>query len=106
MSRGLGDVYKRQIKGVEDGTNYVSFGAFYATPTKENATPADIDTLYWWKKHSKTPASAIGGINHNNIHEILKAKPDYICVVRAVWNYKHGPKQAVYDFNKLISKIY
>ena len=69
-----------------EGANYVSFGAFYPTTTKQAKSRAEISTLLAWKKESDVPVSAIGGINFENMKPLVDAGADYICMVSAIWN--------------------
>lgn len=82
------------IKAVEDGANYVSFGAFFPTATKKNTVTASIDILNWWRSVTNIPCSAIGGINQSNIKQISTAQPDFICMISAIWN-SDNPKKMV-----------
>ncbi|MBT4878253.1 MAG: thiamine phosphate synthase, partial [Alphaproteobacteria bacterium] len=74
------------IDAKNSGANYVSFGAFFPTKTKENTKHATLDILQSWRAlNNDTPCSAIGGINLNNIEKIISFKPEYICLISAIW---------------------
>ena len=70
---------------VKNGADYVSFGAFYPTTTKQAKSRAEISTLQKWKTESAIPTCAIGGINFENMKPIVEAGADYICMVSAIW---------------------
>ncbi len=72
-------------EAVKQDTNYVSFGAFYPTTTKQAKSRAEIKTLEAWKKESSIPVSAIGGIDFENKKPIEDAGADYICMISAIW---------------------
>jgi thiamine-phosphate pyrophosphorylase len=74
------------INAKENGADYVSFGSFFTTKTKQNTKQANLETLLEWKKNYKLPCAAIGGVNHNNIHQISSLKPEFICVISSIWN--------------------
>ena len=74
------------LKASSYNVDYVSFGAFYPTKTKQNTKIAHFDILESWQKKSKTPYAVIGGINQNNIQEIIAYRPDYICLISAIWS--------------------
>lgn len=78
-----------------EGADYVSFGAFFPTQTKKNTVRADTDIIDWWLKYTNIPCAAIGGINHKNISEISQTKPDFICLISAIWNHELSPKEAI-----------
>jgi thiamine-phosphate pyrophosphorylase len=86
----------------ENGADYVSFGAFYETKTKEGVAKADLDILSWWLEYTKIPCSAIGGINIKNISEVAKYQPDFICVISAIWNNPEKIENAVKELVKCL----
>lgn len=86
------------------GADYVSFGAFFPTKTKENTKNAKLDLLKSWQALANdTPCSAIGGINLNNIEQIISFKPEYICVFSAIWAHS-DPIMAAKKFDNILIK--
>jgi thiamine-phosphate pyrophosphorylase len=85
----------------EAGADYVAFGAFYPTATKEVQFRADIELLEWWAKHMTVPVVAIGGITVDNAAPVIEAGADFIAVSSGVWSYSGGPEKAVKAFNAL-----
>lgn len=85
----------------EAGADYVAFGAFYPSPTKPDATPADIELLRWWAEMMVVPAVAIGGITVDNARPLVEAGVDFLAVSSGVWDHPAGPKAAVAAFNAL-----
>ena len=79
-----------------------SFGAFFPTNTKKNTVRADMDILHWWIKYTKIPCAAIGGITLENITKIIVAKPDFICILSAIWN-SSSPGLMLKKFNNIIN---
>jgi len=75
----------------EDGADYVAFGAFYPTATKDAATRADPAILAWWSETMELPCVAIGGITAGNCAPLVQAGADFLAVVGAVWAYPEGP---------------
>ena len=86
------------------GADYVAFGAFFPTATKENTTPADIDILTWWQELFEIPCVAIGGITVDNAKAISLAGADFIAVSSGVWDYSEGAKAAVKKFNEILNQ--
>lgn len=85
----------------EAGADYVAFGAFFPTQTKEPKTKADIELLQWWSEAMTVPVVAIGGIAVDNAKPLVNAGADFLAVSAGVWGYKDGPKAAVKAFNTL-----
>ncbi|WP_206376847.1 thiamine phosphate synthase [Sphingomonas sp. G-3-2-10] len=69
----------------EAGADYVAFGAFYPTTTKEVRHHPDPSILSWWSTMFEIPCVAIGGINAANAPALVKAGADFIAVCNAVW---------------------
>jgi thiamine-phosphate pyrophosphorylase len=85
----------------ESGADYVAFGAFFPTTTKEVQHKADIETLSWWSELMEVPCVAIGGITVENAPALIAAGADFLAVSSGVWSHKDGPAQAVKAFNAL-----
>jgi thiamine-phosphate pyrophosphorylase len=83
----------------EAGADYVAFGAFFPSTTKQITTPADTDILTWWQELMIIPCVAIGGITVDNCASIIEAGADFLAVAGGVWNYPDGPGAAVAAFN-------
>ena len=86
----------------EDGADYVAFGAFYPTTTKDAKTRADPETLRWWSELMELPCVAIGGITPANCAPLVEAGADFLAVVGAVWAHPEGPAAGVKAMNKAI----
>jgi thiamine-phosphate pyrophosphorylase len=85
----------------EAGADYVAFGAFFPTQTKEPKTRADIDLLRWWSEVMVVPCVAIGGITVQNAPILVEAGADFMAVSAGVWEHPEGPQEAVRQFNAL-----
>lgn len=70
----------------EDGADYVAFGAFFPTETKETGFRAELDLLEWWYHVFELPSVAIGGITPENCAPLVTAGADFLAVCGAVWN--------------------
>ena len=90
------------MAAAEAGADYVAFGAFFPTDTKQAKAAADIEILDWWSKLFEIPCVAIGGITVENCPPLVAAGADFLSVVAGVWSYPDGPAAAVRDFNKAI----
>lgn len=70
----------------EAGADYVAFGAFFPTTTKQTEHRAEPDLLTWWQDLMEIPCVAIGGITPENCAPLVKAGADFLAVSGAVWN--------------------
>jgi len=92
------------IAAAEAGADYVAFGAFYPTATKEPKTRAEPDILEWWSEMMVVPSVAIGGITVENAPPLIEAGADFLAVASGVWDYPDGPAAAVKAFNALFHR--
>jgi thiamine-phosphate pyrophosphorylase len=73
----------------EAGADYVAFGAFYPSTTKDKGEDAERPTpeiLNWWSKLFEIPCVAIGGITPENCTPLIEAGADFLAVSGAVWS--------------------
>lgn len=70
----------------EAGADYVAFGAFFPTTTKQTEHVATPDLLEWWQALMEVPCVAIGGITPENCAPLVAAGADFLAVSGAVWN--------------------
>ena len=89
------------IEAAEAGADYVAFGAFFPTMTKDAKTHADLDLLRWWSEVMVVPCVAIGGITVENAKPLVEAGADFLAVSSGVWGHPAGPDAAVKAFNAL-----
>ena len=68
------------------GPDYIAVGPVYSTSTKPDARPIAWDYLRWAAVNVRIPWFAIGGINLENLDEVLAAGVRRICVVSAILN--------------------
>jgi thiamine-phosphate pyrophosphorylase len=83
----------------EAGADYVAFGAFYPTTTKETVHRPPLDLLTGWQQSIEIPCVAIGGITVETAAEVARAGADFIAVSAGVWSYDKGAAEAVKAFN-------
>jgi len=69
----------------EGSADYVAFGAFYPTTTKEVEHRPDPSILSWWATMFEIPSVAIGGITPVNAPPLVTAGADFLAVCGAVW---------------------
>ena len=69
----------------EGGCDYVAFGAFYPTATKDTTHRPDPVILSWWSALFEIPCVAIGGVTPANAAPLVAAGADFLAVSNAVW---------------------
>ena len=92
------------MEAAEAGADYVAFGAFYPTITKNVEHSAELDTLEKWSRVMEIPCVAIGGITPENAKPIIDAGADFIAISSAVWNHPQGAAEAIKAFNMVLAK--
>ena len=70
----------------EAGADYVAFGAFFASTTKQSEHRPAPEILEWWSALFEIPCVAIGGITPENCAPLIAAGADFLAVSGAVWN--------------------
>jgi thiamine-phosphate pyrophosphorylase len=71
-----------------EGADYIAVGSIFPTATKKGVTVVGVDILRELKRTVTTPLVAIGGINQNNIGEVVSAGADAVAVISAVLSEK------------------
>lgn len=85
----------------EAGADYVAFGAFFPTTTKDTTHRPDPAILSWWTTVFEIPCVAIGGVTAGNAAPLVAAGADFLAVSGAVWN--HDEAAAVQRFHAVLS---
>ena len=93
------DIRHLAIEAAEAGADYVAFGAFFPTATKDVQTHAEPEIIQWWSEMMVVPCVAIGGITTDNCGTLIEAGADFLAVASGVWDYPQGPAAAVKAFN-------
>ena len=73
------------LEAGEQGADYVAFGAFFPSATKETEHRAELSLLEWWNEMVELPCVAIGGITPDNCRPLVEAGADFLAVSGAVW---------------------
>jgi thiamine-phosphate pyrophosphorylase len=91
------------MEAAEAGADYVAFGAFFPTQTKEPKTSASPELLQWWNEMMVVPSVAIGGITVANARALVEAGANFLAVSAGVWEHPDGAEAAVREFNALFA---
>jgi len=93
------------MDAAEKGADYVAFGAFFPTDTKDPKTKADPELLRWWQEFMIVPCVAIGGITIENAKALAEAGADFLAVVAGVWDHPQGAAAAIEAFNAIFDEV-
>ena len=91
------------MEAAEAGADYVAFGAFFPTTTKDAPTRAEPEILGVWQETMEVPCVAIGGITVENAAGLAQAGADFLAVSAGVWSHPDGPAAAVRALNTAIA---
>jgi thiamine-phosphate pyrophosphorylase len=75
---------KQAIDAERRGADYIGFGPIFKTTTKDAGHPKGINSLIEVKRHIKIPVVAIGGINLENVSDVLRVRVDAVAVASAI----------------------
>ena len=91
------------MEAAEGGADYVAFGAFFPTTTKDAIARPDPEALAIWQETMLIPCVAIGGITAANCQPLVAAGADFLAVSASVWGDPQGPAAAVRAFEGAIA---
>lgn len=91
------------MEAADGGADYVAFGAFFPTTTKDVTTRAEPSLLTGWQADMIVPCVAIGGITPKNARGLAVAGADFLAVSAGVWAHAEGPAAAVKALNAEIA---
>ena len=74
------------LEAGEAGADYVAFGAFFPSTTKQSEHRPEPELVEWWTGLIEIPCVAIGGITPDNCPPLIEAGADFLAVSGAVWN--------------------
>jgi thiamine-phosphate pyrophosphorylase len=92
------------IQAGEDGADYVAFGAFFPSGTKDVSNFIGPEILQWWSELMQLPCCAIGGITPQNCAPLVRAGADFLAVIGCIWNHPDGPAAGVRALNAAIER--
>ena len=73
-------------KAIDEGANYIAFGAFFPSKTKPNATPAPMHLITEAKTRFHCPVVAIGGITVDNAPQLINQGVDMLAVIHSLFS--------------------
>lgn len=84
-------------EAMDSGADYIGVGPVFETPTKPGKKAVGLEYVKWASQNADIPWFAIGGINSENLSEVLNAGVSSVAVVRAIMNAEN-PEIAAKNF--------
>ncbi len=92
------------LSAVDHGADYLGIGPLFATPTKQDAgPPLGIGGIKAIRDKISIPIVAIGGLNHDNIKDILQQGVDGIATVSAIVS-ADNPQKSAEELHTIITR--
>ena len=86
---------------VADGADYVAFGSFYPTMSKQKTATAEPEIIKQVKERISVPIVAIGGITPANCRVLVEYGADLLAVISSIYQAK-DPYKTVKEFNRIL----
>ncbi|MBD2605020.1 thiamine phosphate synthase [Scytonema hofmannii FACHB-248] len=100
---GRSTTNSKEMQGaITDGADYIGVGPVYETPTKVGKAATGVEYVSYAAKNSPIPWFAIGGIDPNNINEVIDAGAERVAVVRSLMEAEQPTLVTQY----LLSQLY
>ena len=93
------------IKSQNLGANYIAFGAFFKTETKENTSKIILSGFKNIRKNINIPIVGIGGLNKFNIKKLIYFKPDFLAFCSSIWNTKRSPQIEIKSIKNVLDNF-
>jgi thiamine-phosphate pyrophosphorylase len=71
-------------RAIADGADYIGVGPVYETPTKVGKAATGLEYVSYAAKNCSIPWFAIGGIDPNNVNDVIDAGAKRVSVVRSI----------------------
>ncbi|MEC4984095.1 MAG: thiamine phosphate synthase [Oscillatoria sp. PMC 1068.18] len=91
-------------KAIAEGADYLGVGPVYETPTKPGKTAAGFDYIRYAAQNSPVPWFAIGGIDPNNLNEVLNAGATRVAIVRGIMQAEQPSLVTQYFLSQLAKR--
>ncbi len=85
---------EQALEAEKEGVDYIGVGPVFSTPTKPLYEPVGIDLVSKVADSVRIPFVAIGGIDAENMEQVLEAGARRVAVVRAIWGNSNTFKAA------------
>lgn len=92
-------------RAIQEGADYIGVGPVYETPTKAGKAAAGLDYVRYAAAHATLPWFAIGGINGDNVNDVLQAGAERVAIVRAIMDADQPMLATQYFVAQLARKV-
>ena len=90
---------------VNKSVSYIAIGTPYFTKTKPDREPTSLDTMIRAVSLRKNiPIFAIGGIEIDNVNEIMRTGVSGVAVINGVFSYRNS-REKILEFNNLLKEF-
>ena len=93
------------IKSQSLGANYVAFGSFFKTTTKENTTKIVLSDFKNIRKNINIPIVGIGGLDKHNIKKLIYLKPNFLAFCSSIWNTQKTPQIEIKSIKNVLDNF-
>ncbi len=97
-----GDSTKLSNIAKKEGASYVAFGPIFKSPSKKKKKII-LEELIKKKNEISLPFTLIGGINHKNLLDLEKIRPNHIAIISSLWDFDKGPIESAKLFKKKLN---
>ena len=91
-------------RAIKEGADYIGVGPVYETPTKPGKAAAGLEYVQHAVKHATVPWFAIGGIDSQNINDVIQAGAPRVAIVRAIMEAEN-PTHAVQFCLSILNRV-
>lgn len=88
-------------RAIQEGADYIGVGPVYETPTKAGKAAAGLDYVRYAAEHSPIPWYAIGGVDADNLNDVLGANAERVAVVRSIMQAEQPTLMTQYFVSQL-----
>lgn len=96
--------FKEAQEAQSKGADYIGVGPIFKTSEKKDLKPIGLDLIYKIKEKIKIPFFCIGGINLNNIKQVVDAGGERIAIGSAICR-AHNVREATRKIKKALCNI-
>lgn len=92
-------------RAMEEGADYLGLGSIFATSTKKDAgPPVGVEWIWEVSQQVNIPIVGIGGIQPENVSEVIRAGADGVAVVSAITHHMN-PNQAAESLVRMVMEV-
>ena len=93
---------KEALQAQDFGADYITFGPIYNTSSKAGLLePTGLGEIQNLKREIKIPIITLGGINEDNIKDVLDNMADGVAVISSIMNADNPERVAICLSNKI-----